>query len=116
MTVVDTAESYASGDAEEIVGEAITGPAVWVICGCKLSNSAHSLITGATIRFRNALSHDNLGPKRSAPHARLFDHLVGAGEQRWRNIYPQRLGRLQIDQELEFGRLVDRDVARFWPC
>ena len=30
-----------------------------------------------------------------------FDHLVGAGEQRGRNVEAERLGRLQIDDEAE---------------
>ena len=35
----------------------------------------------------------------------LFDHLVGDGEQRRRNLKAERLGRLQVNDELEFGRL-----------
>ena len=33
-----------------------------------------------------------------------LDHLVGASEQRWRNVEPERLGRLEIEDELELGR------------
>src|SRR5215831_149321 len=40
-----------------------------------------------------------------------FDHLVGAGEQgRW-HVEVQCLGGRDIDDEVEFGRLLDRDVA-----
>src|SRR6059058_2971166 len=42
---------------------------------------------------------------------RSFDHLVGAGEQRWRNFEAERPGRLQVDDELEFGGLQDREVC-----
>ena len=40
----------------------------------------------------------------------LFDHLVGAREQRPRNFKTD-----QVDDEVEFGRLLDRDVARLRP-
>jgi hypothetical protein len=33
----------------------------------------------------------------------LFDHLVGAGEQRGRNFEAQIPGGFEIDDELEFG-------------
>ncbi len=47
---------------------------------------------------------------RSKQHS-LFDHLVGAGEQgRW-HVEAERLGRSQIDDKLEFGWLLDRDVT-----
>jgi hypothetical protein len=39
---------------------------------------------------------------------RLFDDLVGAGENRGRHGKPERLGGLQIDDQLKFGRLLDR--------
>jgi len=48
---------------------------------------------------------------RSKQH-RLFDHLVGAGEQRRRNFEAERPGGDQINDEIELGRLFDRDVAR----
>src|SRR5438552_2674161 len=34
----------------------------------------------------------------------LFDHLVGAGEERLGNIQTERLSRLQIDDQFEFDR------------
>src|SRR5262245_20010261 len=37
-----------------------------------------------------------------------FDHLVGPGEQRRRNFKAKRPTRLEIDDQLEFGRLHDR--------
>src|SRR6266478_6982950 len=46
--------------------------------------------------------------------ARLFDHLVGAGEQRRRNVEAERLGGFHIDHQLELDRSLDRKLAR--PC
>ena len=55
--------------------------------------------------------------RKSCPEAAIadialsFDHLVGAGKQRLGNIQTQRLGRLQIDDQLEFGRRLYRQIA-----
>jgi hypothetical protein len=40
--------------------------------------------------------------------ASLFDHLVGAGEQRVRHGQAKHAGDLRVDDHLEFGRLLDR--------
>jgi hypothetical protein len=34
----------------------------------------------------------------------LFDHLVGAGEERVRHVQPKLLCGLNVDDQLEFGR------------
>src|SRR5712664_885135 len=41
----------------------------------------------------------------------LFDHLVGAEEKRLRNVEAQRLGRLQIDEQLKPCRLLHRKIT-----
>src|SRR4029077_20935529 len=41
--------------------------------------------------------------------SRLFDHLVGSGEEHRRNSEAKRLRRLEIDYQLEGGRLFDRE-------
>ena len=43
--------------------------------------------------------------------AHLFDHLVGAEQERFRDCQPEGLGGRQIDDEIESGRLLDRDVG-----
>ena len=48
-------------------------------------------------------------------HSRLFDHLVGLGEQRRRHVESQRLGGLEIDDKLELGRRLHREVVRSLP-
>jgi len=50
---------------------------------------------------------------KSGHQLELFDHLVGASEQRRGYGEGERFCRLYIDQELELGRLINRDVARF---
>src|SRR5262249_41521948 len=46
--------------------------------------------------------------------ARLFDHLVGAPEQRGRQAEPERLARLEIDHQLKFDRKLNRKLARLF--
>jgi hypothetical protein len=45
----------------------------------------------------------------------LLDYLVGAGENRWRHGEAERVRGLEVDDKLEFGRLINRDVARVGP-
>ena len=45
----------------------------------------------------------------------LLDHLVGAGKQRGRHFKAERLGRLEVDHQVEFRRLLDGKMAGFAP-
>ena len=51
----------------------------------------------------------HLAPQQNNP---LFDHRIGAGQERSRNFDAQRLGRLHVDDEFEFGRQLDRHIGR----
>jgi hypothetical protein len=42
----------------------------------------------------------------------LFDHLVGARKQCGRYIEAERLGGFEVDDQLELGGLLDRQVGR----
>ena len=44
----------------------------------------------------------------------LFDHLVGASEQGERHGDAERLRRLQVDNQLDLGRLLHRQVGRLF--
>ena len=51
-------------------------------------------------------------PRTGLYGERSFDRLVGTGEQRRWDRQSERLGGLEIDHQLELGRLFDRKVAR----
>ena len=50
----------------------------------------------------------------SAVSSSLFDHLVGAGEERLGHGKVECLSRGQVDDEIELGRLLDRNFG--WVC
>src|SRR5829696_10132596 len=44
--------------------------------------------------------------RKRPPRASSLDHLVGAGEETWRDRDPERPRGLQVDGHLELGRLL----------
>src|SRR5262245_46916187 len=55
-----------------------------------------------------------LGQKRThALQQFLFDHLVGAGDQRWRHGDAERSGGHEIDDQHKLCRLLDMQIVRF---
>ena len=47
-----------------------------------------------------------------AKSLRLLDHLIGLGEQHRWHFEAERFRSLEIDAQLEFDRLVKRDISR----
>ena len=54
--------------------------------------------------------HVRFVPRHSA--LILFDQFVGAAEQRHWNSEAERLGGLKVDDQLEFGRSLNRQIGR----
>src|SRR5499427_448413 len=50
----------------------------------------------------------------SQQHSCSFNHLVGQGDQRWREFEAVRLRRLEVEHHLELGWLQDREVCWFF--
>jgi hypothetical protein len=42
----------------------------------------------------------------------LFNHLIRPEQQRWWNRKTEGLGRLQVDDQFEFGRLLNWQISR----
>jgi hypothetical protein len=47
----------------------------------------------------------------TAANSVLFNHLVGAGEQRWRDVEAKRFGGLEVDDQLVLHRRLHRQVG-----
>jgi hypothetical protein len=62
----------------------------------------------------DARSADSTGLKmRRITRAASFDHVVGAADQRQRDCKAERLRGLEIDHEVDLGRLQHRQVGGF---
>jgi len=68
--------------------------------------------------LKRAISRPMHRKKSAAPwpedrsSSTLFDHLVGAGEQRDRDGDAKRLGFLEVDDQLDLSELLDRQIGR----
>src|SRR5215467_6738735 len=73
------------------------------------SAALHSVVNAAgpsTTRWQLSANHHHLSRAEASAY-----HLVGAGEQHWRNFDAQPLGGLQIDDQFEFRRQRDWQVG-----
>src|SRR4029450_14161743 len=66
---------------------------------------------GAGVCAQLAKGHFTAPPSREMNSRRSFDHLVGAQEKGFRDRQPDCLGSRQIDDKIELGRLLDRDIG-----
>ena len=71
-----------------------------------------SALTQQANIFRRCL-HVGFGP--GSDIRPLFDHLVGEHQQVMRDGEAECIGGLEVDNEVEFGRLLNRDIARLCP-
>jgi hypothetical protein len=67
-------------------------------------------------RFESKAAHALSGRRSKLSALRdasLLDHLIGSRQQRFRDGEAERLGGFEVDDELELGRLHNRQVGGF---
>src|ERR1700730_7195643 len=61
--------------------------------------------------FRTSAFSHSQDPKPTCGARPLLNHLIGAAEQRERDGEAERLGGLEVDDQLDLGGLLDRQVG-----
>ena len=61
------------------------------------------------------MPHGHLIDRANRPQTLLFDHLVGAGDERGRHVETERLSGLEVDDQLGLRGLLDRQVGGIAP-
>src|SRR5450755_3224778 len=79
--------------------------------GLTEKNSPRANVFRITLKADNAVGMSQTCQFRKYQR-RSFDDLVGTDHDRWRHRDVRGLGRLEIDDELKLGRLLDRDIGR----
>ena len=77
--------------------------------------NAASAFTSSGHSVRSTVVAGAISGGNAAQQKELLDNLVGAGEQRGRNVDAYRLGGLQVDDQLEFGWRLTGMSAGFSP-
>jgi hypothetical protein len=71
-------------------------------------NLRSTSVSGPTATRLVGLFRATTGREQMQQTAQLFDHLICAGDERGRNGETERFGSLEIDNEFEFGDLLNR--------
>src|SRR5438046_2159198 len=97
---------------------AMSRPIVVTACMAQSSESGHPLGDHGPWHLRaggGAVHSIRIGLMQCSKRASLFDHLVRTEQQRRWYCEADRVGGFHVDDQLEVGRLIDRDIARLGP-
>jgi poly(3-hydroxybutyrate) depolymerase len=79
-------------------------------CGRPMRRRPHQRLP---TRAHSARTEKECRVSAATIHGTLLDHLVSAGQQRFRDGKAERLGGLDVDGQLDFYGLIDRQIGWF---